>query len=244
MSKPLVFLAMLWATASLQAHERGFHGELGGMVTTTSAIVAGASDRTAALPYVYGDWGRFYGRVDTFGMRLLPMGQGHLELAARVSTEGFEARQTAYPALGDRASPTPVGLGTFQRTPLGGVFAYLMHDPRSGGQLAELTWATRFTLGTVSVYPQLGAQYRSAHYVNHLYGVSPAQTLASGLSVYRASASVVPQATLHLSLPLGGPWSLQLQARRRWLDDAIHASPMVDTHAQTSGLLALTYTLD
>ncbi len=49
----------------------------------------------AALPYVYGDWGRFYGRVDTFGVRTLPWGQGHIEAAVRVSTEGWSAADSA-----------------------------------------------------------------------------------------------------------------------------------------------------
>lgn len=243
MFKSLALLAFWAGVSGVHAHSEGFHGDIGGMVTSTSAIVQGASARTGAMPYVYGDWGRFYGRVDTFGLRVLPMGQGHLELAARVSTEGFEARDTAHPALGDRRSPVPVGLGTFQRTPLGGVFAYLMHDPQSGGQLAELNWAARFAVGPVSLFPQLGLQYRSADYVNHLYGVTATESAATGLAAYRAGASLMPQAALHMTLPLSGPWSLQAQARHRWLDRAIHDSPLVHSRGQTSGLLALTYTL-
>jgi len=244
MFKPLAWLTLLLGATCAQAHDEGFHGDVGGMVTGASSIVSGASAQAHVLPYIYGDWGRFYGRVDTFGMRVLPMGQGHLELAVRVSTEGFEGRKTAYSALADRASPVPVGLGTFQRTPLGGVFAYLMHDPQSGGQFAELNWAVRFALGSASVFPQLGVQYRSADYVNHLYGVKAAESVATGLSAYRAGASLMPQAAVHVTLPLSGPWSLQLQGRYRWLDRAIHDSPLVHERTQISGVLALTYALD
>ena len=236
------FLALLMGTACAHAQDEGFKGELGGMLTHSSAMVTGASASSSAMPYVYGDWGRFYGRVDTLGVRTLALGTGHLELATRISTEGFEARKTAYPALGDRRSPTPIGLGTFQRTPLGGLFAYLMHDPASGGQFAELSWAAKFMLGPVSVYPQMGLQYRSSDYVNHLYGVSVAQAAATGLTAYRADRSVVPQASLHMTLPLTGPWSLQVQARYRGLDSAIQNSPLVHAREQTSGLLALTRT--
>lgn len=244
MFKPSALLAWVLGTSCAWAHDDGFKGDLGGMVTGSSATVSGASASSRALPYVYGDWGRFYGRVDTFGVRTVAFGHGHLELATRISTEGFEARKTAYPTLGDRSAPTPIGLGTFQRTPLGGLFAYLMHDPQSGGQFAEVTWALRFPLGSASVYPQLGMQYRSAQYVNHLYGVSAVESAATGLAAYRAGQSVVPQASVHMTLPLSGPWSLQAQARYRWLDGAIHNSPLVNSRQQTSGVLALTYTLN
>ena len=243
MFKPLALTSLLLSALPAFAQSEGFKGDLGGMVTHSSALVSGASAQSSVLPYVYGDWGRFYGRVDTFGVRTVTLGNGHLELAARVSTEGFEARKTAYPALGDRRSPLPIGLGTFQSTPVGGVFAYLMHEPQSGGQFAELTWAGKFSLGAATVYPQLGAQYRSAAYVNYLYGVSAAEAAATGLTAYRAGSSLVPQATLHMTLPLSGPWSLQVQARHRWLDRAIQDSPLVQGKTQTTGLLALTYAL-
>ena len=240
---PALLLATALSASCAWAQSEGFKGELGGMVTHASALVQGASAQSSVLPYVYGDWGRFYGRVDTFGVRVLPMGQGHLELAARVSTEGFEGRKTAHPALGDRPSPLPIGLGTFQRTDWGGVFAYLMHDPRSGGPFAELNWAGLTRLGPVTLYPQLGLQYRSSAYVSHLYGVSAAESVATGLKPWQPRASWAPQATLHASVPITGDWSLQGQLRQRWFDSAVADSPLVQRRSQTSGLLALTLTL-
>lgn len=244
MQKPAALLILVSTALCTAACADGFKGDLGGMVTRSSAPVSGQSAQTQAWPYVYGDWGRFYGRVDTFGVRTLAFGQGHLELVARISTEGVEARKTAHPAMNERQTPTPVGLGTFQRTSLGGVFAYLMHDPQSGGQLAEVNWAGRFALGSATAFPQLGMQYRSASYVNHLYGLTPAQAIATGLTAYRAGHSLVPQATLHLTLPLAGPWSVQAQLRYRWLDAAIHNSPLVGERLQSSGLLAVTRTFN
>ena len=103
------------------AQSAGFVGDVGGMVSTFGATVKGAERSTSVLPYVYGDWGPLYARVDTLGVKTLPVGNGHLELAARISTEGYKAGKTAFPAAGDRSSPLPIGVGTFQRTALGGL---------------------------------------------------------------------------------------------------------------------------
>ena len=219
-----------------------FVGEAGGMLVGAQPLVQGRTGSVTALPYVYGDWGRFYARVDTLGIKTLALGQGHLELAARVSTEGFKASDSAFPAVADRSSPVPIGVGTFQRTSVGGLFAYALHDPKSGGQLLELTWAGRVPLGTATVYPQLGLEHRSAAYVQHLYGVSAAQAVATGLSAYQAGASTVPVVSLNASVPLNGPWALQLQMRYRRWDDAVRQSPLVDRSSQMSGYVALTHT--
>lgn len=231
------------ALVCAQESER-FIGDVGGMAIGASTLVRGAQASTSALPYVYGDWGRWYARVDTFGLRTMPLGMGHLELAVRLSTEGFDGRKTAYPALGDRSSPLSVGLGTFQRTPLGGVLAYLMHDARSGGQFAELNWAAQARLGPVTLYPQLGLQYRSSAYVAHLYGVSAAESAATGLVRWQPGASWAPMATVQATVPLSGDWSVQAMLRQRWLDSAVADSPLVKTRSQSSGFLALTRTLN
>jgi outer membrane protein len=243
MKKSLICLLSVVPAIAL-AQSGGFVGDVGGLVATSQAIVKGADNSTTALPYVYGDWGRFYARVDTLGVKMLPLGDGHIELAMRVSTEGFQSSKTAYTAAGDRSAPLPIGLGTFQRTALGGVFAYAMHDPQSGGQFGELNWAGKLNVGPVKLYPQLGVQYRSADYVRHLYGIDAAQAQATGLSVYRPGASFTPMATLQATVPLNGPWALQLQTRYRRLDDAVAHSPLVNRSSQVSGFAAVTYTLN
>lgn len=239
-------LACLLSVAPVLAFAQagGFVGDVGGMALTANAIVKGAERSTTVMPYVYGDWGRVYARVDTLGVKMLPWGDGAIELAMRVSTEGFQSSKTAYAAAGDRSAPLPIGLGTFQRTALGGVFAYAMHDPHSGGQFAELNWAGKLDIGSVKLYPQLGVQYRSADYVRHLYGVDAAQSQATGLAIYRPGASVTPMATLQATVPLSGPWALQWVSRYRRLDDALTHSPLVNRTSQVSGFAALTYTLN
>lgn len=239
-----LLLSLLMLATGAFADEDHFKGDVGGLVLRSSSVVAGTPVKETVLPYIEGQWGRFYGRVDTFGMEMISLGEGHLELAARVTGEGFEGRKTAYPALGDRHSPLPIGLGTLQITPVGAFIGYLMHDPQSNGQFAEFNWAAEFNMGGISFYPQLGAQYRSARYVNRLYGVTPTESAATGLATYQAGNSWQPMATLQTTVPISGPWALQAFVRYRWLDHAVQDSPLVRARTQTTAFLALTRTFD
>jgi outer membrane protein len=223
------------------AFENRFVGELGVGLYARSEVVRGTGSSMLALPYVYGDYGRFFGRVDTLGLKVLPLGTGHLELVGRVSTEGFDADKATLRGLGDRRNPVPLGIGTTQRTPVGAFFAYAMVDITSGGAYLEGTWATRFDAGRVALYPLLGIEYRSSAYVRHLYGIDAAESAASGYAAYSPGGSLVPMAGLAASVPIAGPWALQFQWRHRWLDSAISSSPIVNTRSVDSGHVAVTY---
>jgi outer membrane protein len=216
-------------------------GELGLGLYARTEVVRDTGTSTMLLPYVYADWGRFFARVDTLGAKIVPLGLGHLELVARISTEGWDADRPSLRGLSDRDNPLPVGIGTMQRTAYGALFLYAMHDLRSGGNYLEATWGSRFDLGRVALYPLLGLEHRTGGYVRHLYGVSVAESAASGQAAYSPGASTVPMVGLAATVPISGPWAVQLQWRHRWLDDAIRRSPIVATGSLDSGHVALTY---
>jgi outer membrane protein len=218
-----------------------FTGEVGVGVYGRTEIVRDAGGSTLVLPYVYGDYGRFFARIDTVGVKTLPVGWGHLEVVARVNTEGFKADAASLRGVGNRDNPIPLGIGTMQRTPVGAFFLYAMHDITSGGALLEGTWATKLQAGPVALYPLLGIEYRSGAYVRHLYGIDAAQSAASGYAPYSPGGSTVPMAGIAATVPISGPWALQLQWRHRWLDNAITRSPIVNAGSQDSGHVALTY---
>lgn len=218
-------------------------GDLGIGVYARTEVVRGTGSSTLVLPYVYGDFGRAFGRVDTFGVKTLPLGSGHLELVGRVSTEGWDADVASLRGLRDRSNPIPLGLGTMQRTPIGAFFLYAMHDLESGGNYLEGVWGGRWESGRLALYPLLGVEYRSRAYVRHLYGIDDAESAASGYAVYAPGASTVPMAGLAASVRLSGPWMLQLQWRHRWLDGAIGDSPIVGTRSLDSGHVAVSYEL-
>jgi outer membrane protein len=60
---------------------------------------------TLVLPYVYGDYGASSPDRAPSGVKTLPLGAGHLELVARVNTEGFDADRAALRGVGDRRNP-------------------------------------------------------------------------------------------------------------------------------------------
>ena len=216
-------------------------GEIGLGAFARTEVVRDTGTSTLVLPYVYADYGRLFARVDTFGVKTLPLGAGHLELVARIATDGWDADAAALRGLRDRGDPVPVGVGTMQRTGLGAFFLYAMHDLKSGGNLVEATWGGRFELGRIEVYPLLGVERRSAGLVRHLYGVDAAESAASGVAACAPGAATVPMAGLAATVPISGPWAVQLQWRHRWLDGAIRRSPVVGTDSIDSGHVAVTY---
>lgn len=217
-------------------------GDVGGAVYATQSVIRSKSNDSPVLPYGFFDYGRFFARVDTFGIKTLPLGNGYLELVGRASADGWRANTAALRGLGDRKAPVPLGIGTFQRTAYGAFIANAFVDAnRSRGALFEALYAAEFNVGRVALYPQVGVEHRSAKYSNYLYGVSAAESAASGYAAYNAGASTTPLLGLGVDVPLGESWVINLQLRRKWLDAAVSNSPLVGRKTQNTGLLALSY---
>ncbi len=217
-------------------------GDIGGSVYSTQGLVRSKGTDNTVLPYAFFDYGRFFGRVDTFGFKTLSMGNGYLELVGRVSQEGWRANTAALAGLNNRDTPIPLGIGTFQKTPYGAfIFNAFFDAGKSRGSLLEATYAAEFKLGNVSFYPQIGLEHRSAKYTNYLYGVTPAESLASGYAAYNAGASTIPMLGIAADIPLNDSWVINMQLREKWMDSAITNSPLVVRKMQASGYLALSY---
>ena len=219
-----LLLAVLLTAAARADDAPHYVGDLGVGVERTQASAPAASARTWALPYAYGDLGRLFVREDTFGVKTLPIGWGALEAVARVSTEGSDGDG---PGLAHRSNPRPLGLGTFQETPWGGVFVDAFVDTVSGGTLLEASYAAEVPAGPLTLYPQAGVTRRSARYDAHLYDVRAAAT--------------TPVLQLSGELPVGDAWVVLAHAQWEPFDDAVRASPRVDARSRTSALVALAW---
>jgi len=233
----------LWASGAQAQTNPPDHlvGLLGGAVYATQSVVVSKSNSIAPLPYALLDYGRFFARVETLGVKTVPLAYGHLELVARVSLEGFNVDTAELRGINDRGNPWPVGIGTFQETPLGAVMLNAFYDTTSGGSLLESVYIGKFKLGSVPLYPELGLEWRSVKYVNHLYGVSAAEAQASAFSAYSAGASTMPWLGIATKIPLADQWVLSMQWRYKWLDDAIRNSPLVNVKTQNHAYIAVSY---
>ena len=222
--------AALWtcAPAHAQGGAAAWSGDIGVSIERTQASAPDASARTWVLPYAYGDLGRLFVREDTFGAKLVPLAWGALELVGRISTEGSDGDG---PGLAHRSNPRPVGLGTFQETPWGGVFVDAFVDTNSGGTLLEASYAAEVSLGPLTLYPQAGLTRRSARYDAHLYGTP----------TYAPGASTTPVLQLSAEWPVAGAWVLLAHAQVEPLARALRDSPRVDTRSRASALLALAW---
>lgn len=217
-------------------------GDVGGAVYTSQSVIRSKNAETIVLPYGFFDYGRFFARVDTVGLKTVPLGYGYLEVVGRVSQDGWRANTPALAGLTDRRTPIPVGLGTWQQTPYGVFIVNAFVDAnKSRGTLLEASYAAELKAGRWSFYPQLGIEYRNARYANYFYGVTTAESATSGYATYTAGASTTPVLGLAVDVPLGEAWVLNMQLRRKWLDSAVYGSPLVSRKTQDTGFLALSY---
>jgi len=219
-----VLLAACLASAARAEDGTHFVGDLGLGMQRTQASAPGAPARTHALPYAYGDLGRLFVREDTLGVKLVPVGWGALELVGRVSTEGSDADG---PGITHRTNPRPLGLGTFQETRWGGVFADAFVDTVSGGTLLEASYAAEMAVGRATLYPQAGVTRRSARYDGHLYDVR--------------AASTTPVLQLSGELSLGHTWVALAHLQWEPITAAVRSSPRVAARSHAAALLALAW---
>ena len=216
-------------------------GDLGAAVFRTSSYVNTVSSSTDVLPYAYLDQGRFFARIDTFGVKTIPVGYGYLELAGRINFEGFSTQHLL--GLSSRKDPVLLGLGTYQETPLGGFFFNVFYDANnSGGYLSDLMYAAEFQLPKkLVVYPQLGLEYKSKKYTNYFYGVSPSESSQGGYAQYLAPSSISPYLGFLLEVPVAQNWNMHALVKRKFIDSAISNSPIVNQRYQDIYFLSLDY---
>ena len=239
-----LFLSCGLACAQQAAAEFTDHieGDIGVSAVSTRSVVRGTADSVSPLPYANFDYGRAFVRIDTLGVKTLPVGYGHVELIARVSQDGFKADRSALKGIAARSTSVPLGLGSLQVTPVGAVFINGFHDfNRSNGHLAELIYAAQLDLGSVTLYPEIGVEYQSSQYVRYFYGVSLVESKASAYAAYQPGSALNPLLGLLGEVKVTPTWYLNFYLRRRWLDKTISASPLVASAQQDSGLLALSY---
>lgn len=225
----------------LELHER-LTGDVGGAVYASTNPVRGTGNTALALPYLYCDYGRLFARFDTFGVKTLQLGYGYLELQGRINLDGYDTNTPVLRGVNARRDSVPLGIGTFQETPIGGFFLNTFYDTnQSHGSISELIYAVEFQAGAATFYPMAGVEHFSARYTQYFYGVSAAEASRSVYPTYTPGASTTRMYGLVWELPVAQDWNVDLYAFRRRLGHAITRSPLVNTRVQDEAFLSLSY---
>ena len=203
------------------AHPEAFSGDVGLGVLHTASGIQGVQAQTSVVPYLNFEKGRLFGRIDTFGVKTLPLGAGHLELLGQVRSDGYQGGGWSL-----RKDPVPLGLGTLQITPVGAFGLNVLHDfGASGGTLLQARYLAELPLGRLTLYPELGLERQSAAYARY----------------YQPGAALNPYVGGLIELPVSGPWVLNLYLRRVFVDRNLSNSPLAGHGHRDTALLALTW---
>lgn len=237
-------MAAFFSAANTQAAEFSDHldGDMGMGGYYSRNIIRGKSDLFSVLPYASFDDGRMFARLDTFGVKTVALAYGYVEISARFSQDGFHADVPNLRGLQSRQGSLPFGVGSLQITPIGAFFVNAFHDVnQSKGNLFEVIYAAELGTQDLMVYPFAGAEYLSAEYVRYFYGISAQESAASQYAAYQPSSALNPLLGVMFDIKLSGQYHLNLYARRKWLDNPIHSSPIVGTSTLDTSFIALSY---
>lgn len=204
-------------------------GDIGAGLNFNRVAQAAHAQPASPVPYLNGECGSLFARVDSFGANLWPLGNGQLEFSTRVVGDGY---QPADGTLARRRESVPLGLSTLQVTPYGALLASLHQDVNaSHGRLGSLLYAAEFPLGPASFYPQLGLEYRNGRYLRYY----------DGTSAYRPGGASSPFIALFAEVHLRQRWYFNLNLRKSWQGPSIRNSPLVVHTSPTTALAAISY---
>ena len=238
-----VFFNPAHSGQSADSPPNGLTGDIGIAVFSQNAITKGNASSTQILPYAYFDYDRFFARIDTFGIKTIPIGYGYLEVVGKYNSEGYAPKGTPYNLLNQRDTPIPLGLGTFQLTPFGAFFVHAYQDATaSKGLMGEYTYAAQVELPmSVKLYPLIGFDYKDKRYLNYFYGVSSVESLRSGVSAYSTSDGSSPFAAFVIEVPLNEHWIINTLIKQKWLASTIVNSPLVNERHLNNAFISLNY---
>lgn len=218
-------------------------GDIGGAVYTSNLHIGTEGTQSLVLPYAFFDYQRFFARIDQVGIKTFKMGYGYLELVGKISLDSYKVKSPINGGSINRSDPIPLGIGTFQETPIGGFFANAYHDfGKSKGALYELSYFGELeTFKQIVVYPQVGIERQSTQYANYYYGIHSGEAALTGYTTYSASATNNLFAGLMVEVPVMDQWYVNVYAKRKWMGSGINNSPVMNRSFQDNLFMALAY---
>lgn len=218
-------------------------GDIGAAVYSTNLNIGSSGSQSMALPYGFFDYQRFAMRIDQLAFKTLPVGFGFLEIVGKVDPDSYKVKSTINSQTINKGYQVPIGLGTFQDTPIGAFFLNAYHDfGQSKGNLLEVNYFAEIELiSKVVLYPQVGMERQSGSFANYYYGVTPGQAQVTGYRAYTASSSNNPLVGFLLEIPVAEDWYVNLYGKRKWLGSGVNNSPVLTRSFQDTMFMALAY---
>ena len=218
-------------------------GDIGAATYTTNLHIGTEGTQSLVLPYAFFDYQRFFVRIDEFGIKTFKIGYGYLEVIGKVNLDTYKIKSPINGNVINRSDPIPLGIGTFQETPIGGIFINAYHDfAKSKGALFEfLYFAEIETNKKIVIYPQVGIERQSAQYANYYYGISSGESIATGYSAYNAVATNNLLAGAMIEVPVVDNWYVNIYGKRKWMGSSINNSPVLNRPFQDTIIATLAY---
>lgn len=218
-------------------------GDIGAAVYSTQLNIGTQGTQSFVMPYGFFDYQRAFVRIDTAGIKTLKMGYGHLELVGKIMLDNYNVKSLYNGATLNKLNPIPIGIGTFQETPIGGFFINAYHDfGQSRGALYEIQYFAELKpTHLFTLYPMAGIERQSAQFASYYYGVSTANSLQTGYTAYNATGSNNMMAGMLVEIPLVDNWILNVYGKRKWMGAGINNSPVMARSFQDNGFLAVAY---
>jgi outer membrane protein len=218
-------------------------GDVGIAVYTSNMHIGTEGTQSLVLPYGFFDYKRFFARIDEVGFKTFEMGYGYFEVVGKIDLNSYKVRSSFNGTSINKSDPIPLGLGTYQETPIGGFFANAYHDfGKSKGMLYELLYFAEIeTYKNIVVYPEVGIERQSNQYANYYYGINSGESNLTGYNPYTAPATNNLIAGFMLEIPVVDNWYVNLYGRRKWLGSGINNSPVLNRSFQDNIFAALAY---
>lgn len=213
-----------------------FSGDIGAGVLHGASGILRVQAKTSAVPYLNFEAGRLFARIDTFGVKVLPLGGAHLELLGQVRSDGYHGG-----GWSERQNSAPIGVGTLQITPIGAFGLNVLHDfGASGGSLLQARYLAELPIGRLVLYPEVGLERQSSRYARYDLGTTAADAALAGRAYQPGAAQNAYLGGL-IELSVSGPWMLNLYLRRVFTDRTLSNGPLVRPGHQDTALLSLAY---
>ena len=218
-------------------------GDVGAAIYTSNLHIGTEGTQSLALPYAYFDYKRFFARIDEVGIKTFKMGYGYFELTGKINLDTYKVKSPINGSSINRSDPIPLGVGTYQETPIGAIFANAYHDfGKSNGALYELLYFAELeTYKNIVVYPQLGIERQSSQYANYYYGINSGEAALTGYSSYVAPATNNLMAGMMIEIPVVDNWYVNIYGKRKWMGGGINNSPVMNRSFQDNIFMALAY---